>query len=155
MPGDYDGSGKDELAVYMPSLGLFAYRPADGGPDVVEPFGFAGAGLSIPAPGDYDGDGKTDLAIYLPSLGEFAVRPSSGGPDQLTPFGTVGIGQSLPVTAPAIPTTTAPASQVQAEAIPSSRVATVVGSAVPSGVASRRKALVAIAQGPVGGESKS
>ena len=33
-PGDYDGSGKTEVAAYLPSLGEFVYRPANGGADV-------------------------------------------------------------------------------------------------------------------------
>ena len=39
VPGDYDGSGRTELAVYFPALGVFAYRPAGGGPDVIVAFG--------------------------------------------------------------------------------------------------------------------
>jgi hypothetical protein len=48
MPGDYDGSGHTELAVYMPSIDAFAYRPYDGGPDVIEMFGSPGVGNTIP-----------------------------------------------------------------------------------------------------------
>jgi len=48
-PGDYDGDGKADAAVYLPAFGAFAYRPSSGGPDVVRQFGIAGAGRSIPA----------------------------------------------------------------------------------------------------------
>lgn len=37
-PGDYDGSGRTEVA-YFPTLGVFEYRPANGGNDVFEQFG--------------------------------------------------------------------------------------------------------------------
>src|SRR6185437_1653164 len=97
-PGDYDGSGKTELAVYMPSLGAFAYRPANGGPDVIQAFGLPGQGQTLPAPGDYTGVGHDELAADLPSIGVFAIRPGGGQADIVQPFGIVGAGQSIPVT---------------------------------------------------------
>ncbi len=48
MPGDYDGSGRTELAVYLPVDANFAYRPAGGGPDVLEPIGIPGPGQTLP-----------------------------------------------------------------------------------------------------------
>jgi hypothetical protein len=38
-PGVYDGSGRTEMAAYFPTLGVFGYRPANGGTDVFEKFG--------------------------------------------------------------------------------------------------------------------
>ena len=100
MPGDYDGSGKTELAVYIPSQGVFAYRPANGGADVVVQFGLAGPGQTLPAPGDYTGSGHTELGVYLPRLGDFAYRPGfpAGAtlPDVVEPFGPGGLGQTIP-----------------------------------------------------------
>ena len=95
-PANFDGSSRTDLAVYLPALGAFAYRPTTGGPDVVVPFGIAGAGQTLPAPGDFDGDGRADLAAYLPAFGAFAYRPSSGGPDVVVRFGIAGAGQSIP-----------------------------------------------------------
>ena len=94
-PGDYTGDGQADPAVYLPAFGLYAVRPPSGG-DIVEPFGFAGAGQTIPAPGYYTGDGQADLAIYLPSLAEFVIRPDTGGPDEIIPFGIAGAGQTIP-----------------------------------------------------------
>jgi hypothetical protein len=113
MPGDYDGSGKTELAVYMPSLGEFAYRPADGGADVIVPFGIAGSGQTLPAPGDYTGVGHDELAAYLPSQGVFAIRPDTGPdlieafgiPDQSIPITTVPIPQAIPTVTTIFPLT--------------------------------------------------
>ena len=95
-PGDYDGDGLTDLAVYIPSLRILAYRPSAGGDDVLTAFGNVGDGASIPTPGDYDGDGKTDISVYLPALAILAYRPSSGGDDVLTAFGNVGDGVSIP-----------------------------------------------------------
>jgi len=110
IPGDYDGSGRVELAVYMPALGLFAYRPANGGPDVVVPFGAANSG-SVPVVGDYDGSGRADLAVFDPTRALFAYRPANA-PDVLVNFGTAGPGGSLPVAAP--PATATPGGTVSA-----------------------------------------
>ncbi len=95
-PGDYDGDGKTDDAVYSPATGAFTIKLTGGGGTETIPFGQTGAGNSIPAPGDYDGDGKTDLAVYLPSLGQLIYRPSTGGSDVVTVFGNTGAGASIP-----------------------------------------------------------
>ncbi len=95
-PGDYDGDGKADVAIYLPATGTLAYRSSSTGKDVLTQFGPAGVGASIPAPGDYDGDGKTDIAVYIPSQGRFAIRPSSGAPSYFAPFGTSGTNASIP-----------------------------------------------------------
>ncbi len=50
MPGDYDGSGHTELAVYMPSIDALAYRPygTTGAEDKVIFFGAPGVGNTVP-----------------------------------------------------------------------------------------------------------
>jgi uncharacterized delta-60 repeat protein len=93
---DFDGSGQSNIAVYLTASGEFAYRPANGGADVIEQFGIPGLGQTIPAPGDYDGAGKTELGVYLPSVGVYAYRPANGGPDVLESFGIAGAGQTIP-----------------------------------------------------------
>ncbi len=98
-PGDLDGLGKTDIAVYLPLIGAFAIRPSNGAPDEIIPFGFPGVGNSIPAIGDYDGSGQDELAVYLPSLGDFAYRPARGGPDKIIPFGFAGAGNTIPVPA--------------------------------------------------------
>ena len=143
-PGDYDGSGKTEIAAYLPTLGLFAYRPAGGGADVVIPFGTANDG-TIPVPGDYDGSGKTDIAIYDPNYAAFAYRPSLGGADVITVFGAAGLSNSIPVAAP--PLTVGTGGTVQALAIPVTRGAAVPSGPVLAAAAARRPGRTLVAQG--------
>jgi hypothetical protein len=82
----------------LPSLGEFAYRPANGGADVLEQFGIAGAGQTLPAPGDYTGVGYDELAVFIPSTATFAIRPGGGQPDVSGSFGAAGLGSTFPVT---------------------------------------------------------
>jgi hypothetical protein len=60
VPGDYDGDGKVDIAVYETSSGNYFVGSTSG-------FGyhlaFGGADFT-PVPGDYEGDGQTDAAVY-------------------------------------------------------------------------------------------
>ena len=87
VPGDYNGDGKTDAAIFRPSTGLW-YGPGTGLAQIViqQIVGQAG---DIPIPGDYDGDGKTDPAIYRPSTGMFFAVLSSGGVKSQT-FGAPG-----------------------------------------------------------------
>ena len=76
MPGDYDGDGKTDLAVFRPSTGtwyikLSSSNYADVGHNQW------GAGTDIPVAGDFDGDGKTDLGVYRPSTGTWYIVRST------------------------------------------------------------------------------
>ena len=74
-PGDYDGDGKTDRAVYRPNPLLFPVPGentnwyidlSSSGTFLTTTFGNTGGGFNFdsPAPADYDGDGKTDLALY-------------------------------------------------------------------------------------------
>ncbi|HEV3167097.1 MAG TPA: FG-GAP-like repeat-containing protein [Isosphaeraceae bacterium] len=82
VPGNYLGTGKNEVAVYRPSTATW-YSLAFGAIQ----FGAPG---DVPVPGDYDGDGKTDLAVYRPSTGQWFIRESTSGP-VYQPFGAPGM----------------------------------------------------------------
>jgi len=90
VPGDYDGDGKTDLAVYKSGSGgntnsgkngnNWTIRYSSSAQSVVfnsvdYKYGWAAA---IPVPGDYDGDGKTDFAVYDPADGNWWINFSSG-----------------------------------------------------------------------------
>ena len=96
VPGDYNGDGRTDLAIYAPGVAAFAVRSSLTGTDTITPYGLAGPGQTLMAAGDYDGDGRTDLAVYEPSLGAFLITSSSTGATSFIPFGIKGAGQSIP-----------------------------------------------------------
>jgi hypothetical protein len=84
MPGDFDGDGITDIAVYRSTTGEWLiHRSSDGGlTDVV--WGSPGHG-DVPAPADYDGDARTDIAVYRGTTGEwFILRSSDAGLTYLT-----------------------------------------------------------------------
>jgi hypothetical protein len=66
VPGDYDGNGTDDRAVYRPSSGFWFVQN-----QAVVQWGLPG---DLPVPGDYDGNGTMDRAVYRPSTGTWFVQ---------------------------------------------------------------------------------
>jgi hypothetical protein len=98
-PGDYDGDGKDDLAIYRAGAAagnqsfFFILRSSDNTAQI-ESWGLSG---DQAVSRDYDGDGKTDIAIFR--RGALAtdqttwwIRQSSNGAARLVPFGLNGNG---------------------------------------------------------------
>jgi hypothetical protein len=74
-PGDYDGDGKADLAVYQRTTGLWTIAPLFG---TIGQVSFGGA-QGVAVPGDYDGDGVADLGIYDVLAGDWHTLGSRDG----------------------------------------------------------------------------
>lgn len=66
-PGDFDGNGSAELAVFNTSTGEWHLEEGD------QHINYGGTG-DIPVQADYDGNGRTDIAVVNMKDGEWRVR---------------------------------------------------------------------------------
>ncbi len=89
VPGDYDGDGKTDVAVWRPSEGGW-YFVGSSGASWAYAFGSGAAG-DRPVPADYDGDGKTDMAVFRTgSTSAFYIIRSSTRAAYAVSWGTWG-----------------------------------------------------------------
>ncbi|HEV3121971.1 MAG TPA: S8 family serine peptidase, partial [Isosphaeraceae bacterium] len=76
VPGNYDGPGPLEYAVYRPTTGQWIIE-APSGPRVFE---FGEAGVDIPVPADYDGTGHTEFAVFRPTTATWYIWSTTRTP---------------------------------------------------------------------------
>ena len=76
IPGDFDGDGRTDVAVYRPNGGYwFLLRSSDSTLQFMQ-WGEPG---DIPTPGDFDGDGRDDIAVLRPQDGNWFIMGSTSG----------------------------------------------------------------------------
>ena len=72
VPGDYDGDGTNDLAIFNQSDGRWYIRKVNG--DIIAWEVYWGWPGVRPVSGDYDGDGKSDLAIFDQNTGRWFIQ---------------------------------------------------------------------------------
>jgi len=87
VPGDYDGDGRSDLAVYRPGSGQWIVRTSSDNRDRSASWGNT-AEKDVPVPGDYYNQGRTDLAVYRPGTGQWIIRnPAPNNPARIDNWG--------------------------------------------------------------------
>ena len=90
VPGDYDGDGVTDYAVFR-SDGFWYVRNSSDGSMIAVQFG---TGTDKPVPADYNGDGRTDIAVYRQSNGTWYFLTSGTNQFSASQF---GVAEDLPV----------------------------------------------------------
>ncbi len=87
VPGDYNGDGVSEIAVFRSSEGAWYISQGSAQSFMRIEWGTSG---DVPVPADYDGDGKTDIAVWRPASGTWYILKSSNNGFHAEQFGLSG-----------------------------------------------------------------
>ncbi|NOT62590.1 MAG: VCBS repeat-containing protein [Acidobacteria bacterium] len=87
VPGDYDGDGEMDEAVWRAADGYWVIKQSSDGQSKFIPWGERG---DVPVPDDFDGDHKTDLAFWRPADGVWHIIYSSTGSPVFQTWGVRG-----------------------------------------------------------------
>jgi Beta-propeller repeat len=99
IAGDWDGDGKDSIAVFRPSTGETFFTNDDVSVTTTLPVtqnpsidfvAFIGLAGDLPIAGDWNGDGKDSLGVYRPSTTEFFLSDDNINLRPVFLFGQTG-----------------------------------------------------------------